>query len=127
MQSISWTLKEAVQFGPDGLAGEDWTTYPVITFTESPAVDVVLLDRPGEPPWARVRPRSAPPPQPWLTPSGMQSASACANCPLRPSVGQALPPECSVNIFCAVVILEPKAKNPCVMDEQILPPPVVVE
>ena len=50
VQSISWTLKEAVQFGPDGLAGEDWTTYPVITFTESPAVDVVLLDRPGEPP-----------------------------------------------------------------------------
>ncbi len=36
VQSISWTLKEAVQFGLDGLAGEDWTTYPVITFTESP-------------------------------------------------------------------------------------------
>ncbi len=50
VQSAGWTLKEAVQFGPDGLAGADWATYPVITFLEAPSVEVVLLDRPGEPP-----------------------------------------------------------------------------
>ena len=50
VQSASWTLKEAVHFGADGLAGEDWVAYPVITFLESPDVEVVLLDRPGEPP-----------------------------------------------------------------------------
>lgn len=50
VQSASWTLKEAVHYGPDGLMGEDWQSYPVFTFLDAPEVEITLIDRPGEPP-----------------------------------------------------------------------------
>ncbi|MCC9074640.1 molybdopterin-dependent oxidoreductase [Litorilinea aerophila] len=50
IQAASWALKEAVRFGPEGLASRDWQTYPILTFDEAPEVDVLLIDRPGEPP-----------------------------------------------------------------------------
>ena len=49
-QSASWTLKESVHVGPQGILGEDWDTYPVLTFPDAPEVEVELLDRPGSPP-----------------------------------------------------------------------------
>ena len=49
-QSASWTLMEGVRFGPQGIAGDDWDSYPVMRMTEAPDVEVVLLDRPDEPP-----------------------------------------------------------------------------
>ena len=49
MQSASWTLKEAVTFGPDGITSVDWDSYPVLGFEEAPEVETILLDRPGEP------------------------------------------------------------------------------
>ena len=48
IQSLSWTLKEEVQFDDTGVLSNDWKSYPIITFTEVPPVNVVLIDRPGE-------------------------------------------------------------------------------
>ncbi len=49
VQSISWTLKEAVRFGPSGVRSEDWNSYPILTFSEVPAIEIELIDRPGAP------------------------------------------------------------------------------
>ncbi len=49
VQAASWTLKEEVRCGPDGVASVDWDGYPILGFAEVPAVDVVLLDRPEQP------------------------------------------------------------------------------
>ena len=47
IQSLSWTLKEGVRFDASGVRSEDWTSYPILTFTEVPPIEVVLVDRPG--------------------------------------------------------------------------------
>ena len=49
VQSLSWSLKEAVRFGPGGVRSADWTSYPILTFSEVPPIDVELIDRPGTP------------------------------------------------------------------------------
>ena len=49
IQSLSWTLKEEVKFDDTAVLSRDWASYPIITFSEVPPVDVVLIDRPGEP------------------------------------------------------------------------------
>ena len=49
IQAVSWTLKEQVRFGPDGVTSVGWDTYPVLRFSETPQVDVVVIDRPGRP------------------------------------------------------------------------------
>jgi nicotinate dehydrogenase subunit B len=49
IQSLSWTLKEEVKFDKTGVLSNDWKSYPIITFSEVPTVDVVLIDRPGAP------------------------------------------------------------------------------
>jgi CO/xanthine dehydrogenase Mo-binding subunit len=48
IQSTSWTLKEAVRFDQRQVTTRSWADYPILTFQEVPAVDVVLLDRPDE-------------------------------------------------------------------------------
>jgi CO/xanthine dehydrogenase Mo-binding subunit len=48
IQSASWTLKEAVRFDSKRITTRSWADYPILTFTEVPAVEVVLLDRPTE-------------------------------------------------------------------------------
>ena len=48
VQSLSWTLKEAVEFGRDGVTSTDWDTYPILRFSEVPEVATVLIDRPAE-------------------------------------------------------------------------------
>jgi CO/xanthine dehydrogenase Mo-binding subunit len=50
IQAISWTLKEAVQFDGAAVAGRDWETYPILRFSEVPAIAVEIVDRPDEPP-----------------------------------------------------------------------------
>lgn len=50
IQSASWTLKEAVAFDQDGIRSRDWLSYPILTFEEVPEIEVVLLDRPDQPP-----------------------------------------------------------------------------
>jgi len=49
VQAVSWTTKEQVRFDRRTVTSSTWETYPVLTFSEVPAVDVVVLDRPDEP------------------------------------------------------------------------------
>jgi CO/xanthine dehydrogenase Mo-binding subunit len=49
IQSTSWTLKEQVKLGERGIAIAGWEEYPVLKFSEVPAVDVELIDRPDLP------------------------------------------------------------------------------
>ena len=49
LQSASWTLKEQVRFDEVAVTSVDWETYPILRFSEVPPVEVVLLDRPGQP------------------------------------------------------------------------------
>ena len=49
VQAVSWTLKEQVRFGRDGITSLNWETYPILRFSEAPQVDVVVINRPGLP------------------------------------------------------------------------------
>jgi len=49
IQSTSWTLKEQVKLDAHGIASLGWEDYPILTFSEVPAVEVELLDRPDLP------------------------------------------------------------------------------
>jgi CO/xanthine dehydrogenase Mo-binding subunit len=49
LQALSWTVKERVRFDARNVTSRTWEDYPILTFSEVPPVDVVLLDRPGEP------------------------------------------------------------------------------
>jgi nicotinate dehydrogenase subunit B len=49
IQALSWTLKEEVRFDDTRVLSEDWASYPILTFSEVPPVEVVLIDRPGAP------------------------------------------------------------------------------
>lgn len=50
IQSLSWTLKEAVGFDCYGVTSTDWESYPILRFSEVPEVTTVLIDRPRERP-----------------------------------------------------------------------------
>lgn len=47
IQSMSWTLKEEVKFDRTSVLSRDWTSYPILTFSETPDIEVVNIDRPG--------------------------------------------------------------------------------
>jgi CO/xanthine dehydrogenase Mo-binding subunit len=49
VQAISWTLKEAIRWDRERLLSRTWEDYPILKFDEVPAIEVVLLDRPGMP------------------------------------------------------------------------------
>jgi nicotinate dehydrogenase subunit B len=46
IQSLSRTLKEEVMFDEWRIKSVDWDTYPILTFSEVPEVEVVLINRP---------------------------------------------------------------------------------
>ena len=48
IQSTSWTLKEQVKFDRQRVLTQSWANYPILTFPEVPAVEVVLLNHPDE-------------------------------------------------------------------------------
>jgi nicotinate dehydrogenase subunit B len=51
VQSVSRVLKEEVRFSETtAVAARDWGAYPILKFPELPAIDVMLMDRPHEPP-----------------------------------------------------------------------------
>ncbi|WP_109477085.1 molybdopterin cofactor-binding domain-containing protein [Paraburkholderia sp. C35] len=50
VQVLSRSLKERVRFADGKVASREWGSYPILTFPELPAVDVVLMPRQGEPP-----------------------------------------------------------------------------
>jgi nicotinate dehydrogenase subunit B len=49
IQTVSWVLKEAVQFDRTRVLSDHWGTYPILRFSEVPAIEVALIDRPQEP------------------------------------------------------------------------------
>ncbi len=50
IQSTSRALKEEVTFDRIGVASKEWGAYPIITFPEVPAIDVLMLPRQDQPP-----------------------------------------------------------------------------
>ncbi len=50
IQSISRVMQEQVTFDRAGVASREWGAYPIITFPDIPPIDVVTLQRPGDPP-----------------------------------------------------------------------------
>jgi CO/xanthine dehydrogenase Mo-binding subunit len=49
VQAASWTLKEAVRWDAMRVTTRSWEDYPILRFDEVPEVEVVVVDRPGEP------------------------------------------------------------------------------
>jgi nicotinate dehydrogenase subunit B len=49
IQTLSWCLKEAVQFDRTRVLSDTWGAYPLLRFSEVPPVEIALLDRPHEP------------------------------------------------------------------------------
>ena len=49
IQAASWTLKEAVQFDRTRITSGAWERYPILKFSEVPAVQVQVLQQPNEP------------------------------------------------------------------------------
>jgi CO/xanthine dehydrogenase Mo-binding subunit len=49
IQSLSWGLKEQVRFEGGRVLSDGWPRYPILRFSEVPPVEVVVLDRPGQP------------------------------------------------------------------------------
>ncbi len=49
LQSLSRALKEEVHFDEWRIKSRDWGTYPILTFSEVPEVDIVLINRPDQP------------------------------------------------------------------------------
>ena len=50
IQSASWTLKEAVKIDRSGVQTKSWSDYPILRFSEVPAVEVDVIQRPTEDP-----------------------------------------------------------------------------
>ena len=49
IQALSRALKEEVRFDAGGQTTVDWEDYPLLTFSEAPEVEIVLINRPDEP------------------------------------------------------------------------------
>jgi nicotinate dehydrogenase subunit B len=49
VQAASWTIKEQVRYDRTRVRSVDWDSYPILTFSEVPEIETVLIDRPGEP------------------------------------------------------------------------------
>ena len=49
IQSLSRALKEEVQFDERRVTSIDWDSYPILTFSEVPEVEIVLINRPDQP------------------------------------------------------------------------------
>ncbi|HEV2067978.1 MAG TPA: molybdopterin cofactor-binding domain-containing protein [Thermomicrobiales bacterium] len=60
IQGISRTLKEEVTWDADGITSLTFESYPILTFPEVPEIDVILVDRPDEPPWGAGEPAICP-------------------------------------------------------------------
>jgi nicotinate dehydrogenase subunit B len=51
VQTLSRALHEEVQFDRSRVTSVDWTGYPILTCPETPAIEVVLVNRPQETLW----------------------------------------------------------------------------
>lgn len=50
IQTLSRALFEEVTFDRSRVTSTDWSSYPIMRFNDVPKLDIVLIDRPGEPP-----------------------------------------------------------------------------
>lgn len=50
LQTLSRVLMEEVQFDRSHVTSVDWSSYPIIRFTDIPKLDISLIDRPALPP-----------------------------------------------------------------------------
>ena len=48
IQSVSWTLKEALKVDRSGIQTKSWIDYPILRFSEVPTVEVEVIQRPAE-------------------------------------------------------------------------------
>lgn len=60
IQGVSRSLKEEVTWDDQAVTSLTWETYPILTFPEVPAIEIVLIDRPDEPPWGAGEPAICP-------------------------------------------------------------------
>jgi len=49
IQATSWTLKERLRFDRSRITSTSWQDYPILSFSETPVVEVELLSRPDSP------------------------------------------------------------------------------
>jgi len=49
IQSLSRALKEEVKFNEMRITSTDWETYPILTFSETPEIEIVLINRSDQP------------------------------------------------------------------------------
>jgi nicotinate dehydrogenase subunit B len=49
IQSLSRALKEEVKFDEMHITSIDWETYPILTFSEVPEIEILLINRPDQP------------------------------------------------------------------------------
>jgi CO/xanthine dehydrogenase Mo-binding subunit len=49
IQAASWTLKEQVRFDRTHISSGNWDEYPILRFSEVPAVEVELISQPHSP------------------------------------------------------------------------------
>src|SRR6516164_5064843 len=50
LQTLSRVLLEEVQFDRSGVTSVDWSTYPIMRFSDVPKLEIELVDRPAQPP-----------------------------------------------------------------------------
>ncbi len=50
IQTVSWTLKEQMNFDRERVTTRTWDDYPILTFAEAPEVEVELINRRDQPP-----------------------------------------------------------------------------
>jgi CO/xanthine dehydrogenase Mo-binding subunit len=48
IQGASRALKEEVRYAGAEITSLDWSTYPILTFSEIPEIEIVLIDHPDE-------------------------------------------------------------------------------
>ena len=60
VQTLSRVLKEEVKFDRSRVVSTDWSSYPILTFSEAPKIDIALIDRPTQPPLGAGEPACTP-------------------------------------------------------------------
>jgi CO/xanthine dehydrogenase Mo-binding subunit len=50
LQSLSRTVFEEVVFDRSRVTSVDWSSYPILTFPDTPAIEFELVNRPDQPP-----------------------------------------------------------------------------
>ena len=48
LQAASWALCESAQLSPQGIDSNNWESYPILKFSDMPAVEVALMAQPHE-------------------------------------------------------------------------------